>query len=384
MISKRVEKIPPSGIREFFDLVLSKPNIISLGVGEPDFIAPWRVRERAITALEEGFTSYTSNKGLKILRRTIASYLKKKYGLSYNPENEILITVGVSQGLDLALRTIIDPQDKVVVVSPHYVAYPALVELNLGKVVFLETTSQEGFKVNSKELHRILKKEKPKAIILNYPSNPTGVTYSKEELKKIWSVLSKEDVVVISDEIYGEIVYREPHIPLASLKGAKSKVILLNGFSKGWAMTGFRIGYACGPKKIIEGMTKIHSFNMLCAPIISQIAGDEALKCRGEVDAMVKEYRRRRDFIVKELNRIGLATVKPEGAFYCFPSLKKYKMDSLEFAKRLLLEEKVAVVPGKAFGASYQGFIRISYANSLENLKEAIIRIERFLKNCGS
>ncbi|MCD6228464.1 MAG: aminotransferase class I/II-fold pyridoxal phosphate-dependent enzyme [Candidatus Omnitrophica bacterium] len=384
MISKRVEKIPPSGIREFFDLVLSKPNIISLGVGEPDFIAPWRVRERAITALEEGFTSYTSNKGLKILRRTIASYLKKKYGLSYNPENEILITVGVSQGLDLALRAIIDPQDKVVVVSPHYVAYPALVELNLGKVVFLETTSQEGFKVNSKELHRILKKEKPKAIILNYPSNPTGVTYSKEELKKIWSVLSKEDVVVISDEIYGEIVYREPHIPLASLKGAKSKVILLNGFSKGWAMTGFRIGYACGPKKIIEGMTKIHSFNMLCAPIISQIAGDEALKCRGEVDAMVKEYRRRRDFIVKELNRIGLDTVKPEGAFYCFPSLKKYKMDSLEFAKRLLLEERVAVVPGKAFGASYQGFIRISYANSLENLKEAIIRIERFLKNCGS
>ena len=259
-----------------------------------------------------------------------------------------------------------------------------MVELNLGKVVFLETTSQEGFKVNSKELHRILKKEKPKAIILNYPSNPTGVTYSKEELKKIWSVLSKEDVVVISDEIYGEIVYREPHIPLASLKGAKSKVILLNGFSKGWAMTGFRIGYACGPKKIIEGMTKIHSFNMLCAPIISQIAGDEALKCRGEVDAMVKEYRRRRDFIVKELNRIGLDTVKPEGAFYCFPSLKKYKMDSLEFAKRLLLEERVAVVPGKAFGASYQGFIRISYANSLENLKEAIIRIERFLKNCGS
>ncbi|MCD6583123.1 MAG: aminotransferase class I/II-fold pyridoxal phosphate-dependent enzyme [Candidatus Omnitrophica bacterium] len=383
MISKRVEKVPPSGIREFFDLVLSRSNIISLGVGEPDFIASWRVRERAITALEEGFTSYTSNKGLKVLRKLIASYLKKKYGLNYNPEDEILITVGVSQGLDLALRTIIDPQDKVVVVSPHYVAYPALVELNLGKVVFLETTFQEDFKVNLKELHRILKKEKPKAIILNYPSNPTGVTYSKEELKRMWSILSKEDVVIISDEIYGEIVYKESHISLASLKGAKSKVILLNGFSKGWAMTGFRIGYACGPKRVIEGMMKIHSFSMLCAPIISQIAGEEALKCRGEVEAMVKEYRRRRDFIVKELDRIGLDTVKPEGAFYCFPSLKRYKIDSLEFAKRLLLEEKVAVVPGKAFGASYQEFIRISYANSLENLKEAIVRIEKFLKNYG-
>ncbi len=383
MISKRVEKVPPSGIREFFDLVLSRPNIISLGVGEPDFIAPWRVRERAITALEEGFTSYTSNKGLKVLRKLIASYLKKKYGLNYNSEDEILITVGVSQGLDLALRTIIDPQDKVVVVSPHYVAYPALVELNLGKVVFLETTFQEDFKVNLKELHRILKKEKPKAIILNYPSNPTGVTYSKEELKRMWSILSKEDVVIISDEIYGEIVYKDSHTSLASLKGAKSKVILLNGFSKGWAMTGFRIGYACGPKRVIEGMMKIHSFSMLCAPIISQIAGEEALKCWGEVEAMVKEYRRRRDFIVKELDRIGLDTVKPEGAFYCFPSLKRYKIDSLEFAKRLLLEEKIAVVPGKAFGASYQEFIRISYANSLENLKEAIVRIERFLKNYG-
>ncbi|RKY37285.1 MAG: pyridoxal phosphate-dependent aminotransferase, partial [Candidatus Omnitrophota bacterium] len=301
----------------------------------------------------------------------------------YNSEDEILITVGVCQGLDLALRTIIDPQDKVVVVSPHYVAYPALVELNLGKVVFLETTFQEDFKVNLKELHRILKKEKPRAIILNYPSNPTGVTYSKEELKRMWSILSKEDVVIISDEIYGEIVYKESHTSLASLKGAKSKVILLNGFSKGWAMTGFRIGYACGPKRVIEGMMKIHSFSMLCAPIISQIAGEEALKCWGEVEAMVKEYRRRRDFIVKELDRIGLDTVKPEGAFYCFPSLKRYKIDSLEFAKRLLLEEKIAVVPGKAFGASYQEFIRISYANSLENLKEAIVRIERFLKNYG-
>ncbi len=380
MISKRVEKMPPSGIREFFDLVLSQENVISLGVGEPDFVTPWRIREKAITALEEGFTSYTSNKGLKILRETISLHLKRKYGLLYDPEEEILITVGVSQGLDLALRAILNPYDKVVVISPHYVAYPALVELNLGKVVYLETCEENSFKIDTEELEKIIRKEKPKAMILNYPSNPTGMTYTKEELQKIYRIVSKYDVFAISDEIYEEIVYDKPHTSFASLKGAKKRTLLLSGFSKGYAMTGFRIGYACGPKEIISAMVKVHSFCMLCAPIVSQLAGVEALRSLKDVEEMTREYRRRRDFIVKELNRLGLKTLMPQGAFYCFSSIEKYNLTSLEFARRLFLEEKVAVVPGKAFGKSYDKFLRISYANSLDNIKEAIVRIERFLK----
>lgn len=381
MVSKRVKKVSHSGIRAFFDLVLGMPEVISLGVGEPDFVTPWRVREKAITSLEEGFTSYTSNKGLKVLREDIAYHLKKKYALRYSPEDEILITTGVSEGLDLALRAILDPKDKVIVVSPHYVAYPALVELNLGEVLFLQTREKEGFKINTKKLEQLLVKYKPKAMILNYPSNPTGITYTENELKKLWRVLSDKEMLIISDEIYEDIFYKESHVCFASLKGAKKKVVLLNGFSKGCAMTGFRIGYACGPKEIIEAMMKIHSFGMLCAPIISQIAASEALKAKKEVNLMVKEYRLRRDFIVKELNRIGLHTVMPEGAFYCFSCIEKFKLGDLDFAKALLLQENVAVIPGSAFGISYGGFIRISYANTLENLKEAVVRIERFLKN---
>jgi aminotransferase len=379
MISKRVKKIPPSGIREFFDLVLGMPEVISLGVGEPDFITPWRIREKAITALEEGFTSYTSNKGLRILRENISYHLKKKYTLNYHPEDEILITTGVSEALDLALRAVLDPGDKVIVVSPHYVAYPALVELNLGETLYLETRLEDDFKINVKKLE-LLAKLKPKAIILNYPSNPTGVTYTKEELKEIWRVLSSKDIFVISDEIYDEIVYKEPHIPFASLRGSKERTIYLGGFSKGYAMTGFRIGYACGPRKVIEAMTKIHSFGMLCAPIVSQIAASEALRAGKEVATMVREYKRRRDFVIKELNRIGLRTPRPEGAFYCFSSLKRFKLPSLDFAKRLLIEENVAVVPGCAFGVSYDDFIRVSYATSLDNLKQAVVRMERFLR----
>lgn len=379
MVSRRVKNVAPSGIREFFDLVLGMPEVISLGVGEPDFVTPWEVREKSITALEEGFTTYTSNQGLNVLRQSIASHLKKKYSLTYNWKEEILITVGVSEGLDLALRAILEPGDKVIVVSPHYVAYPALVELNFGEVLILETWPQEDFKINVKNLARLLEK-KPKAIILNYPSNPTGVTYTYKELKEIWKVLSRREIYVISDEIYSEVIYRETHIPFSSLRGAKDKVIFLNGFSKGYAMTGFRIGYACGTKPVINAMTKIHSFSMLCASIISQIAALQALHIQKEVELMVREYKRRRDFIVKELNRIGLPTINPEGAFYCFPYIGKYGLSSLDFAKALLLEEKVAVVPGRAFGRSYDDFVRVSYANSLDNLKEAIVRIERFLK----
>jgi len=380
MISKRVEQLVPSGIREFFDLVLGMPEVISLGVGEPDFITPWRIREKAITALEEGMTSYTSNSGLFVLRRDICQNFKKKYSLDYNPEKEVLITVGVSEGLDLALRTVLNSGDKVIVPSPYYVAYPALTEVNFGKVIYLPTKEEEGFKINPKVLSSLVKKG-PKAIILNYPSNPTGVTYTHEELKEIWKILSRDNIVVISDETYDELTYEKKHVPFSSLdKKAKANTILLNGFSKGYAMTGFRVGFACANSKIISAMTKVHSYSMLCGPIISQVAAVEALRAQKEVASMLKEYKKRRDYIVKELNRLGLYTVKPQGAFYCFSSLKKYKIDSLEFAKKLLFKEKVAVVPGTAFGREFSPYIRISYANSLDNLKEAIKRIERLLK----
>ncbi len=379
MISKRVKKIPPSGIREFFDLVLGMPEVISLGVGEPDFITPWRIRERAITALEEGLTSYTSNQGLFLLRKGITNFLEKKYSLNYNPEEETLITVGVSEGMDLALRTILDPGDKVIVITPYYVAYPALVQICCGKVLYLPTRQEEGFKINLKSLKNLLS-QNPKAIILNYPSNPTGVTYSRGELSQIWNILSKKDIIVISDETYDELSYGQAHVPFSSLsKKAREKTILLNGFSKGYAMTGFRVGFACANKEIISAMTKIHSYSMLCGPIVSQVAAIEALGARKEVNQMQREYNKRRGFIVKELNRLGLSTVNPQGAFYCFSSLKKYKINALDFAKKLLVQEKVAVVPGTAFGAEFDSYIRISYANSLENLREATVRIERFL-----
>jgi aminotransferase len=380
MIAKRIEQVAPSGIREFFDLVLGMPEVISLGVGEPDFISPWRVREKAITALEEGMTSYTSNQGLFVLRRDISKYIDKKYSLEYNPDDEILITVGVSEGFDLALRAVLDPKDKVIVVSPHYVAYPALTEINCGKVLQLVTKEEDGFKISPKVLSELLKQD-PKAIVLNYPSNPTGVTYSHEELKEIWKLLSRKDTIVISDEIYDELTYQGKHFPFAALdKKARERTVYLNGFSKAYAMTGFRVGYACGNKKIISAMTKIHSFAMLCGPIISQVAAVEALKAHKEVISMKNEYRRRRDFIVKEFNRLGLDTVMPQGAFYCFPSLKRFKMSSLEFAKKLLYQQNVAVVPGSAFGQQYESYVRISYANTFDNLKEAIIRIEKFLE----
>ncbi|MBU1122294.1 MAG: aminotransferase class I/II-fold pyridoxal phosphate-dependent enzyme [Candidatus Omnitrophota bacterium] len=379
MISKRVEKISPSGIREFFDLVLGMPEVISLGVGEPDFVSPWRIREKAITALEEGMTSYTSNQGLFVLRRDISTHLKKKYSLEYSPEDEILITAGVSEGFDLAIRAIVEPKDKVIVVSPYYVAYPALVEVCSGEVLYLITKEEDSFKIDPKHLNKLLD-QNPKAIIFNYPSNPTGVTYTPKELKEIWLLISKKDTIVISDEIYDELTYEGKHHPFASLdQKAKDRTIFLNGFSKGYAMTGFRVGYVCANARIIAAMNKIHSFSALCTPIISQIAAVEALRAQRELMQMKNEYKRRRDFIVKELNRIGLHTVIPKGAFYCFPSLKKFKIKAMDFAKKLLYDQKVAVVPGTAFGKEYDSYVRISYANSLDNLKTAIARMEELL-----
>ena len=379
MIAKHIKNLAPSGIRQFFDLVLGMPEVISLGVGEPDFITPWRAREKAITALEEGMTTYTSNKGLFVLRKSITNFLEKRHNLEYDAEEEILITVGVSEGLDLIVRSIVERGDKVIVVSPHFVAYPALVEIAGGKVLYLTTRQEDNFKIDLRELKKLMQ-ENPKAIVLNNPSNPTGTAYSTDELRKIWKVISTKDTLVISDEVYDELVYEGRTTSFAALDAeAKRRTILLNGFSKAYAMTGFRIGYACANRDIISAMTKIHSFAMMCAPILSQVAATEALRAQKEVAEMRSEYKRRRDFIVKELNRIGLVTPKPQGAFYCFPSIENSKISSLDFAKRLLFEEKVALVPGSAFGKEYDSYVRISYANTLDNLKEAIIRIERFL-----
>lgn len=379
-ISKKVEKIPPSGIREFFELVIGMKDVISLGVGEPDFVTPWNICESAIFSIEKGHTSYTSNKGLYELRLQIAKFLKDKYNLIYNPEREILITTGVSEALDLAVRSILNPRDKVLIPVPYYVSYYPVTFLAGGLPVFINTRNT-GFKLVPDLVEKHVSKG-VKAIILNYPANPTGVSYSKKELVALSNVFIKNNLLVISDEVYGELTYDFWHTPVSTLKGMKERTIYLNGFSKAFAMTGWRIGFACGPKEIIDAMTKIHQYTMLCAPIMSQIGALEALKGSSRYVAEMKlEYKRRREFIVDRLNEMGLVCPKPEGAFYAFPSIENTGMDCLEFAKKLLKEEKVAVVPGAAFGLQGRAHhIRISYASNISDLKEASLRIERFLK----
>ncbi|MBU0502866.1 MAG: aminotransferase class I/II-fold pyridoxal phosphate-dependent enzyme [Candidatus Omnitrophota bacterium] len=368
----------PSGIRAFFDLVLGMKDVISLGVGEPDFVTPWQIREAGITSLEQGFTSYTSNKGLYKLRLSIAQYMKNRYGLVYSPDDEILITVGVSEAKDLAMRTILNPGDKVLVCSPSYVSYGPLVELAGGKPVYIDTRSS-GFKLSPKALGKAIDK-KTKALILNYPSNPTGVSYIRKELSEINRVLLKRNILCVSDEIYGDLSYDFEHTPFPVLSGAKENCIYLNGFSKSYAMTGWRVGYACGPKDIIAGMTKIHQYTIMCVPITSQMAAAEAIHTgRKSVEEMKREYKRRREFMCDGLTKLRLDYVMPQGAFYFFVSVKNTGMSSLKFAERLLKEEKVALVPGTAFGESFDDYVRISYASSYENLKESLIRIGSFL-----
>jgi aminotransferase len=379
IISKQVEKLQPSGIREFFDLVLGMREVISLGVGEPDFVTPWHIREAGIYSLEEGFTSYTSNKGLYKLRLSISRYLKNRYGLEYNPDEEILITVGVSEGYDLALRAILNPGDRVIVASPSYVSYGPLVELS-GAIPIYINTKEQGFKIRPGCLNRSIDK-KTKAIVLNYPTNPTGVSYTKKELEEIKKVILKNKLLCVSDEIYGDLTYDFEHTPFASLSGAKNSTIYLNGFSKSYAMTGWRVGFACGQKDIIAAMTKIHQYTIMCVSITSQMAACEALHIgKKSVEEMKREYKRRREFMLDRLNNLGFECVKPNGAFYIFASVKTTGMNSLSFAQKLLKKEKVAVVPGTAFGSEFNDYIRISYASSYENLKEAFSRMGIFLK----
>jgi aminotransferase len=368
----------PSGIRAFFDLVLGMKDVISLGVGEPDFVTPWEIREAGITSLEQGFTSYTSNKGLLKLRIAINNYLKATYGISYSPENEILVTVGVSEGVDLAMRAIMNPGDKILVPMPSYVSYGPMTELAGGIPVYIDTL-KDNFKLTAKNLERHID-SKVKGIIFNYPANPTGVSYTRKELEQIKKVLISHKILCISDEIYCDLTYDFDHTAFPSLPGAKEYTLYLNGFSKSYAMTGWRVGYACGPKDIIAAMTKIHQYTIMCVPITSQMAACEGLHSgQRSVDEMKREYRRRREFVIAQLNKIGLKCHMPQGAFYAFPSVKKTGLNGLSFAQKLLADQKVAVVPGTAFGDEYTDHIRISYASGFEKLKEALRRMEIFV-----
>jgi len=375
-----VSNIPPSGIRRFFDLLSSMEGVISLGVGEPDFVTPWHIREAAIYSLEKGYTMYTSNQGLPQLRQALAKYLESFCGLSYDPENELLVTVGVSEGLDLALRAILNPGDEVIMPDPCYVAYPACTSLAGGIPVQVPTTEKNDFKITADDIERRIT-QRTKAILIGYPANPTGAVMEKEELTQIAKLAQQYDLLVISDEVYAQLVYGVEHTCLGSLPGMKERTILLDGFSKAYAMTGWRVGYAAGGQEIIKAMTKIHQYTMLCAPIMGQMAAIEALKEENsEIGTMVRDYDRRRRVMVKGFKDIGLSCFEPKGAFYAFPSIDITGMTSEEFAEKLLTEEKVAVVPGSAFGQCGEGYIRCCYATSLPEIEEALNRMDKFIK----
>jgi len=380
LISKRVRDISPSGIRKFFDLLASMESVISLGVGEPDFVTPWNIREAGIYSLEKGYTSYTSNYGLLELREELARDLKTRYGLDYDPRSELLITVGVSEGVDLAMRAILDPGDEILVHDPGYVSYMPCTILAGGVFVPVPTTIEDDFKVKAKDIERRIT-PRTKAILLGYPNNPTGAVMDGEELVKIAEVVKRHNLLVISDEVYDRLVYGVEHTCFASLPGMKERTILLSGFSKAYAMTGWRIGYAAAREEIIEAMVKIHQYTMLCAPIMGQMAAIEALKTGGtQVEEMVAEYDKRRRIMVQGLNDIGLTCFEPRGAFYTFPSIKSTGLSSEDFAERLLLEDKVAVVPGSTFGQCGEGHVRCCYATSLADIEEALERMGRFVK----
>jgi aminotransferase len=377
-VAERVKQMKGSGIREFFDIAQQMEGAISLGVGEPDFVTPWRIREACIFSLEKGYTSYTSNWGLLELREALSDSIYKETGVYYEPEGELLITTGVSEAADLALRALINPGDEVILHEPSYVSYKPCTAFAGGTTVSVPTSVEDEFKVRAEQIEEKIT-DRTKAIILNYPNNPTGATLSRKDLEAIADVVTEHDLLVISDEVYDKLTYEGTHTCFAALNGMKERTILLNGFSKAYAMTGWRLGYAAGNKEIIEAMMKIHQYIMMCAPITAQMAAIEALRCEDEVEQMVSEYNRRRRVMVDGLNTLGLSCFEPKGAFYTFPSIESTGLTSEEFAKRLLFEEKVVVIPGSVFGACGEGFVRCAYAVSQYELKEALERIERFV-----
>ncbi|WP_341356879.1 aminotransferase [Rossellomorea sp. y25] len=380
-ISQSVKNLKPSGIRKFFDLAANMEGVISLGVGEPDFITSWTVREAAILSLEQGYTSYTANAGLLELREKIAAYMKDGYSVDYDPKNEIIVTVGASQALDISMRAIIDQGDEVIVVEPSFVSYVPLVQLAGGVPVTVETKPENDFKVTAEELEAAIS-PRTKAVLLCSPNNPTGTVLERENLEELAEVIRKHDLVVLSDEIYSELAYDHHHVSIASLKDMRKRTIVINGFSKGFAMTGWRLGYICAPEEIASSLLKIHQYAMMCASTPAQHAAVEALdKGMDDVMEMKRSYRHRRHYFVDSLNELGLTCHTPGGAFYAFPSVKKTGMSSEEFAEKLLMEEKVAVVPGNVFGKGGEGYIRCSYASSMEQLQEAVKRMKRFVEN---
>ena len=379
-LSQTIVDIKPSGIRKFFDIVSEMKDAISLGVGEPDFDTPWHIRDEGIYSLEKGRTFYTSNAGLKELKVEICNYLKRKIDVSYRYQDEVVVTVGGSEGIDIALRAMLEPGDEVLIPQPSYVSYEPCTILAGGKPVIINLKAENEFRLTAEEILEAVT-EKTKVLILPFPNNPTGAIMEKEDLEAIAKVIEEKDIFVISDEIYAELTYKGKHVSIASLPGMKERTILINGFSKSYAMTGWRLGYACGPKNILEQMIKIHQFAIMCAPTTSQYAAVEALKNGDEDVCQIREaYNQRRRYLLHTFREMGLECFEPFGAFYVFPCIKEFGMTSEEFANRFLQEEKVAVVPGTAFGDCGEGFLRISYAYSLENLKVAIGRLKNFVE----
>lgn len=380
--SDLVNSIPPSGIRKFFDIASEMKNIISLSVGEPDFVTPWDVREAAIMAIERGMTHYTSNKGLQELREQICVYMANRFELKYNPK-DILITVGASEAIDIAVRAIVNPGEEVIIPAPSYVSYAPCVTIAGGKPVIVNTKVEDNFVLTPEELDKVIT-DKTKAIILPYPNNPTGAIMKRDELAKLVNYLENKDIIIISDEIYAELTYGSRHVSIASFRSIKDKVILINGFSKAFAMTGWRVGYVAANEEILDAMLKIHQYTMLCAASISQMAALEALKLNSgngykTIDNMTSQYDMRRKKLYKAFNEMGLTCFEPKGAFYLFPSIEKTGMTSEEFCTKLLYEQGVAIVPGTAFGDSGEGFVRCSYAASMKNIDKAIVKIGQFV-----
>ena len=381
MINDNVKNMPPSGIRKFFDIVNEMDDVISLGVGEPDFLTPWNITEAGIYSLEKGHTHYSSNAGFVELRQRISRYLKRRFNLEYNSDNEILVTVGGSEGIDVALRALVGPGDEVLVPEPSFVAYKGCTSFTGATAKVLNLKAENDFKLNAQDLEKAIT-NKTKVVIIPFPNNPTGAIMTKEELEPIVEVLKNKDVIVISDEIYAELTYDGPHVSIASFEEMKEKTLDVNGFSKAYAMTGWRLGYLCGNSVLINQMKKIHQYAIMCAPTTAQYAAIEALKehCDDDIAKMAREYNRRRRVLFNGFRKMGLKCFEPKGAFYMFPCIKSLGISSDEFCERLLKEEKVLVVPGNAFGECGEGYVRACYASSMENLMEALKRMERFLK----
>jgi len=382
-ISTQVASVPRSGIRDFFELVQGREDVISLGVGEPDFATPWHIREAAIYSLEKGQTSYTSNLGLLKLRKLISEYVSEFFKVDYSSETDIIVAVGVSEAIDLALRALINPGDEVIYHEPCYVSYSPSIVMAHGVAIPVTTTKEDDFALKAEALEKVIT-PKSRVLMLNFPTNPTGAIAPREDLEKIAALCIKHDLIVLTDEIYSELIYDDevPHTSIASLPGMKERCILLHGFSKAFAMTGFRLGYACGPAPLIDAMMKIHQYSMLCAPMTSQVAAIEALQNGAKAVAEMKaSYHQRRDYMVRRLNEMGIDCHLPGGAFYVFPDIRKFGMKSKEFAMRLLDATDVAAVPGDAFGDSGEGFLRCCYATSMEQIVEAMNRMEQFVES---